>query len=76
MNRSAFDLFTLAHFAVGLIMGAQRVPRALAYTIIVGTEVLEFALRDRLPGFFMETAENIASDVIASAGGYELARGL
>ena len=74
MNRSAFDLFTIAHFAVGLIMGAQGVPRALAYAVIVGTEVLEFTLRDQLPGFFAETPENIASDLIASSAGYELAR--
>jgi len=76
MNRNVFDLFTIAHFAVGLIMGAQGVPRALAYAVIVGTEIAEVGLRGPFPAFFEESVQNIIADLATSAGGYELARGL
>ncbi len=74
MNLNAFDLFTAAHFAVGVVMAAVGIPRSLAYLVIVGTEVLEVALRKRFPRFFAESLQNIAVDLAASAGGYELIR--
>ena len=57
-------------------MAGIGVPRPIAYSIIVATEIAEFGLRDIFPDFFAETAANIGSDIAASAVGYEIGRAL
>jgi len=72
------DGWTLAHFATGVALAAFRISRPVAYAIIIGTEIVEFFLR-RIPravGFFGESQQNIAADLLFSALGFELVKGL
>jgi len=70
----AVDKWTVAHLLVGLGLSIFRVPRPVAYAIIIGTEVVEFALRrtDFSQTLFAETQENIVADIFFSVLSYEV----
>jgi len=74
-NESAIDGWTFVHVAFGLAFGLFRVPRLVAYGLILGTELVELALRRTLP-FFRESTANIAADLIVGLAAYEIGRAI
>ena len=72
-NVSAFDGWSFVHAAFGLAFGFFRVPRFIAYGLIILTELVEMALRKMIP-FFRESAINIAADIAIGIIAYELGR--
>ena len=70
------DGWTVAHAATGFILASLGIPRGPAYAIIIGTEILEVLLRrvPRVAGFFGETQQNIAADIVVSILGFEVTR--
>lgn len=72
----AFDIFTLAHVAVGSFLGRAGFSPFTAYGIIIGTEIAEQLIRRSFPEsrFFLESPANVVVDLVASIGSYELTR--
>ncbi len=68
------DGWTLLHILTGTALALLRVPRSTAYTIILGTELLEMGFRSRGITFFRETPGNVLVDILASGAGYELTK--
>jgi len=77
-NSALIDDWTVVHVASGyLIAKTLTKNRALAYSLIVGFEIVENQiLRKQVSQFFkeQELGPNIASDILASIAGFELAR--
>ena len=72
----ATDGWTGLHVLTGTALALFKVPRPVAYAIIVGTEIIEAGLRSIGINFFRETPLNILTDLLASIFGYELIRGV
>ena len=68
---STFDEFSIPHILVGAAMAALGFSRTAAYSIILGTEVVEAALRGSGFDFFDETPSNITADIVLGILGYE-----
>jgi len=76
MQHETFDGWTFVHATSGIILGNLKVSRVTAYTLIVGTEVLEFVLRRAFPKtvLFQETNQNIVVDLLVGIAAYEVFR--
>jgi len=72
-NVTALDGWSFVHAAFGLVFGLVRVPRFIAYGLIIATEVVEMILRKTLP-FFRESAVNVAADLTIGIVSYEVGR--
>lgn len=72
------DRYTLAHGAVGVLMGAMRFPFWAAAGTAVGWEAIERPLKDRLPDLFpynsQDSWKNVVGDVAGMMAGYGLWR--
>ncbi len=76
-NKDFLDVWSLGHVLVGIAMASFGAPRALAYAIVLGTEIVEHAvLKPRTLMLFQETPINVISDIGLSLGAYELTREL
>ena len=73
------DRYTLAHYAVGLGLGAADLPWWAAATFAIAWEFLERPLKDHFPGIFypsakpyttQDTLANATCDAIAMLGGW------
>lgn len=73
-NVDPFDRWSFVHASAGLILGLLDVPRALAYILIVLTELVERVL-ERLGLLGIESRGNVLVDILLGVGAYELARG-
>lgn len=74
-NNKFFDLWSIAHIAVGTTMGIIGLKRKYAYPIIIGTEVIEnLILRKIVATSFNEQEKfiNIIGDLALTTGSYEL----
>ena len=75
MNVKAFDLWTIVHLGAGLLLAFLRVPRPIAYGLIILVELVEFMLRG-MSNFFRESRANILADLAIGIGAYEIGRAL
>lgn len=74
-NKSFVDAWTGVHVTTGFILGLLELKRKYAYSLIVGSEVVEnVLLRKTFSGFFEESLVNIVSDIIFCSLGYEFSR--
>jgi hypothetical protein len=78
VNRKPIDRFTLAHAAVGLLLGLGRVKAPAVAALAVGWELVENPLKDRYPQVFPhpshDTAANATCDALAVLAGWALGR--
>ena len=77
INQAPVDRYTLSHAALGLILGAWRVPLPWVIAAAVGYELIEGPLKDTAPeGFFPYASKdsfvNSAGDALATVGGWYL----
>jgi hypothetical protein len=74
INGDAFDRFTLAHFASGVVSGSFNSPWWATATGAVLWEVAERPLKDRWPGAFPHSSQdslaNAVVDVLAVMAGW------
>lgn len=70
----AIDGWTSLHVLTGVGLALFNVPRAVAYLIIAGTEIIEAGFRSIGITFFRETQQNIIVDIIASVVGFEFTK--
>ena len=68
------DVWTTLHVLTGVGLALAGVPRAVAYAIIAGTEVIEAGFRSIGVTFFRETPQNVITDIIASVLGFEITK--
>lgn len=70
------DGWSIAHGIVGAVMASAKLPRPVAYTIIIATELIEFVFRQLriFPVLFQEDPSNVLADILISLGSYELTR--
>lgn len=78
INYPPVDRFTLAHLAVGFLLGAVRLPPWAIVPVATGWEVAERPLKENFPGLFphrtQDTFANAAVDALAMIGGYYIWR--
>ena len=74
INHAVVDRFTIAHFAVGVLMGAGRMPWWGALAIAVGWELVERPLKRSAPQIFphatQDTVQNAVGDAVAMMAGW------
>jgi len=74
INYPPLDRFTAAHYAVGVILGAARVPWWGALIFAVGWEIIERPIKRAAPRLFphgtQDTVPNMICDALAMVGGY------
>jgi len=79
INQTAFDRFTIAHFAMGVAMGVAGVPRLAALTVAIGWEIAERPLkrnfREAFPNPSQDSLQNATVDALAMTAGYCAASG-
>jgi hypothetical protein len=76
INHAVVDRYTAAHLAVGVLMGAARVPWWGATGAAVGWEIAERPLKRKFPKIFphatQDTPANMIGDAVAMVGGWVL----
>lgn len=73
---NAFDIWTPVHILYGVILALSGFGRPLAYSLTVGTEISEAIFRQPGGVGFLgpESPANIAVDMIATIGAYEVTK--
>lgn len=78
INEAWVDRYTLAHGAVGMLMGALRLPFWVAASTAVGWEAVERPLKAALPDVFpynsQDSWKNMTGDVAGMLAGYGIWR--
>jgi hypothetical protein len=67
VNYRAFDRFTAAHYAWGVILGASRLPWWAALGVAIGWEVIERPLKRTAPTVFPHGTQDSWPNMIADA---------
>lgn len=78
INQQPFDRFTIAHMAIGVILGINKMTPFGITTFAIGWELLEQPLKKKFAGIFpvasQDSLPNMTIDALAVIAGWYLVR--
>jgi hypothetical protein len=76
IDHHTVDRYTLAHGAVGFVMGVCRAPWWLAVSTAIGWEAVEAKLKEARPDLFHQKTQDTPENAVVDAAAWVLGWGL